>query len=174
MVRFKNRYLLCELVFPDKNKEIPPIDTKNVYLAVRDAILEAHGDYGLGAVQFSLSVKYLNIKTNIAIIRVERKHLSIVASSVVFIKKVGSHSIIMKTLHVGGSIRACQKFLIDYHKKNLPLLYSGCETDEQRAKVMQSIVEACDNLQNLTSKAKEVTPDSSMFSSALNNLLSDD
>lgn len=39
---------------------------------------------------------------------------------------------------------------------------------------MQSIVEACDNLQNLTSKTKEVTPDSSMFSSALNNLLSDD
>lgn len=52
---FHFRYLLCELVFPDKKKEIPHIDTKNVYLAVRDAILEAHGDYGLGAVQFSLS-----------------------------------------------------------------------------------------------------------------------
>ncbi|CAG5131660.1 unnamed protein product [Candidula unifasciata] len=171
MVRFKNRYILCEVVFPDKKKEIPRIDTKSVYFAVRDAILDAHGDYGLGAVQFSLSVKYLNIKTNIIIIRVERKHLNIVASSVVFIKKVASHNIIMKTLHVGGSIRACQKFLISYHKKNLPLLYSGCETEEQRAKVMQSIVEACDDLQNLTSRTKLTAPDSS---SALNNLMSDD
>uniref|UniRef100_A0A0B7B3Z7 Ribonuclease P/MRP protein subunit POP5 n=1 Tax=Arion vulgaris TaxID=1028688 RepID=A0A0B7B3Z7_9EUPU len=169
MVRFKNRYLLCELVFPDTKKESPNIDSKTVYFAVRDAVLDAHGDYGLGAVQFSLSVKYFNIKTNIVIIRVERMYFDIVASSVIFVRKIGIHNVIIKTLHVGGSVRACQKFLITYHKKNLHLLYFNCKTEEQRSKVMQSIVEACDELENQHFNSKPALPNTT--TSALANLL---
>lgn len=49
------RYVLCELIFPDQKDVIPHIDTRAVYYAVKDALLDTHGDYGLGALQFSLS-----------------------------------------------------------------------------------------------------------------------
>ncbi|RUS77908.1 hypothetical protein EGW08_014339 [Elysia chlorotica] len=146
MVRFKNRYAICELVFPQTAESGPQMETYQVYQAVKQSLLESHGDYGLAALQSSLSVKYLNIKTNIAIIRGERRHFDMVTSSLIFITEVGGLDVAFRTLHVGGSIRSCQKFLIDYHRKNLAKLFPECETLEGKSEVMKSIMAACDSL----------------------------
>ncbi|XP_021268440.1 ribonuclease P/MRP protein subunit POP5 isoform X2 [Numida meleagris] len=47
MVRFKNRYVLCEVLSEDPRCR-QCIEDRAVGLAVKDAIARAHGDYGLG------------------------------------------------------------------------------------------------------------------------------
>ncbi|GFO21431.1 ribonuclease p/mrp protein subunit pop5 [Plakobranchus ocellatus] len=144
MVRFKNRYALCELMFPGQPET--SVESHQVYQAVKASLLDSHGDFGLAALQSSLSVKYLNIKTNIAVIRGERRHFDMLTSSLVFIRKIGGKDVVFKTLHVGGSIRSCQKFLIGHHRKNLTQIFPSCKTPEERAEGMKSIMAACDTL----------------------------
>ncbi|GFR78933.1 ribonuclease P/MRP protein subunit POP5 [Elysia marginata] len=69
------------------------------------------------------------------------------SSALVFITKAGGMDVLFKTLHVGGSIRSCQKFLINYHRKNLAQLFPDCKTPEEQADVMKSILAACDSLE---------------------------
>ncbi|XP_059171731.1 ribonuclease P/MRP protein subunit POP5-like [Physella acuta] len=157
MVRFKNRYALCELIFPDQPSGAVNFGSK-LYQEVNRCILENYGDYGVGALQFSLAVKYINIDTKIAIIRGERKHFDMVKSTLPMIRNIGPDKVVFKTLHVGGSVRACQKFLIKYHHKNMAQAYRNCKTDEQRASVLKVIMDACDSLENFGSKEKAVRP----------------
>ncbi|KAH9492189.1 RNA-binding protein pop5 [Bulinus truncatus] len=142
MVRFKNRYALCEIVLPGQENHSIPFDKNKIYQAVKASIINNHGDYGLGALQQSLRVNYVNVDTKIAIIRGERRFFQMLTSSLVFIRKVGKHDVIFRTLHIGGSLRQCYKFLIKYHQKNFPLLYQACQTEDEKMKVLESIVEA--------------------------------
>ncbi|XP_005112800.1 ribonuclease P/MRP protein subunit POP5 [Aplysia californica] len=147
MVRFKNRYALCEVVTPGTQSSLLEINSQQVYSAVRNVILDTHGEFGLGSLQFSLKVKYLNIETRIVIIRAERRFFHYLSSALVFVKKIGVHNAFLRTIHVGGSIRACQKFLIRFHRQNMTRLFPQCTTDEQRCQVMASIMDACEELE---------------------------
>uniref|UniRef100_A0A8C2TQC0 POP5 homolog, ribonuclease P/MRP subunit n=1 Tax=Coturnix japonica TaxID=93934 RepID=A0A8C2TQC0_COTJA len=82
MVRFKNRYVLCELLSDDPRCR-RCIEDRAVGLAVRDAIVRAHGDYGLGCCCVSFT----------------------------------------------GTIRTCQKFLIQYNRRQLHLLLRNCANE---------------------------------------------
>ncbi|KAK3785406.1 hypothetical protein RRG08_045627 [Elysia crispata] len=164
MVRFKNRYAVCELVFSKMPQSAPLVETYQVYQAVKQSLLESHGDYGLAALQSSLNVKYLNIKTKIAIIRGERRHFDMVTSSLVFITKAAGTDVVFKTLHVGGSIRSCQKFLIGYHRKNLTKLFPECKTLEEKSEVMKSIMSACDSLEHGHKQMTNQTDSSAAYS----------
>ena len=57
MVRFKNRYLLCEIRWEDKKFD-PNVKNKDIYDAIRDSIGINFGDYGTGLITSSLSSKY--------------------------------------------------------------------------------------------------------------------
>ena len=54
MVRFKNRYLLCEIRWED-GKFDPNVRNKDIYDAIRDSIGVNFGDYGTGVITSSLS-----------------------------------------------------------------------------------------------------------------------
>lgn len=57
MVRFKNRYLLCEIKWEDDRYD-PNIKNKDLYDALKDSIGMNFGDLGMGLAATSLSVKY--------------------------------------------------------------------------------------------------------------------
>ena len=54
MVRFKNRYLLCEIQWED-SKFDPNVKNKDIYDAIRDSVGVNFGDYGGGLIMGSLS-----------------------------------------------------------------------------------------------------------------------
>jgi len=128
MVRLKTRYLLAKINFVDK-KQFHPINVSEVIEAVNSAVHEIHGDNGLSQVQVGLNVKYLNVKTKLVIIRVRRNHYHLLASALPFITSIKcekisknpAHSIncFFETLHVAGTIRTLQKFIIKYNNIQL-------------------------------------------------------
>jgi len=167
MVRIKYRYALCE-VLKTSDRALP--DETRVFNAIKDAVHDTHGDFGLGMLQTNLRVKYLNIDTNIFIIRAHRDLFHLLASALVFVRsiKMGYREpnldVILKTLHVGGSIRACQKFLVRYHRRNMTLLFPHCVTEEQKAMVMTSIMDACEKLEKhyMGRRIEEVKPQTAL------------
>ncbi|XP_071092869.1 ribonuclease P/MRP protein subunit POP5-like [Haliotis cracherodii] len=147
MVRVKRRYLVCEVIAgEEEDTQLQNIKELDVYRAVSGAISRAHGDYGMGLLKKSLNVKYLNIGTGMAFIRVRRGAQHLLQTALAFVKKIGNTNVTMTTLHVAGTIRSCQKFLISFHKQNLPDFLRHCSTPEERLQVQHSIKAACEKV----------------------------
>ncbi|XP_067679996.1 ribonuclease P/MRP protein subunit POP5-like [Haliotis asinina] len=145
MVRVKRRYLVCEVMAED-NTQLQNTKEYDVYCAVSSAISRAHGDYGMGFLRTSLNVKYLNIGTGMAFIRIRRGAQHLLQTALAFVKKIGNINVSVRTLHVAGTIRSCQKFLIRYHKQHLPDFLEHCSTPEERLRVQRSIKVACEKV----------------------------
>ncbi|KAM8961508.1 ribonuclease P/MRP protein subunit POP5 isoform 2-T2 [Pelodytes ibericus] len=141
-MRFKSRYLLCELVLEDPRWR-QSISQGMILYNVRDALNRTHGDFGAAACSVSLSVKYLNAYTGIILLRCRKDFYQLLWSSLPFITSLENrgqrYPCFINTLHVGGTIRTCQKFLIQYNKEQLHLLLNNCTNDEERRKIRRSI-----------------------------------
>nr|XP_009935052.1 PREDICTED: ribonuclease P/MRP protein subunit POP5 [Opisthocomus hoazin] len=46
----------------------------------------------------------------------------------------------LRTLHVGGTIRTCQKFLIQYNRRQLLMLLQDCTNEEERRCIQKSLL----------------------------------
>ncbi|KAJ1093382.1 hypothetical protein NDU88_006483 [Pleurodeles waltl] len=143
MVKFKSRYLLCEVVLAD------PLERKNitqelVLYNLKDAVIRLHGDFGWAACTISLSVKYLNAYTGVVLIRCRKEFFQLLWSALPFITcLVGrnrQYPCFFNTLHVGGTIRTSQKFLIQYNQQQLLVLLRKCTSQEERDSVQRSIM----------------------------------
>ena len=130
MVRLKTRYVLVKINFVDK-KQYHPINVTEIIEAINTAVHDIHGDGGLSQVHVGLNVKYLNVKTKLAIIRVRRNHYQLLATSLPFISSINcersktsaaSINCFFQTLHVAGTIRTLQKFIIKYNNLQLQIL----------------------------------------------------
>lgn len=66
-----------------------------------------------------VSVKVFNEETKILVIRISRSSSSVLLTSMPFVSKIGKIPAMIQTLHVGGSIRSCEKVLVRYHKMEL-------------------------------------------------------
>ncbi|XP_069071147.1 ribonuclease P/MRP protein subunit POP5 isoform X2 [Pleurodeles waltl] len=138
-----NRYLLCEVVLAD------PLERKNitqelVLYNLKDAVIRLHGDFGWAACTISLSVKYLNAYTGVVLIRCRKEFFQLLWSALPFITcLVGrnrQYPCFFNTLHVGGTIRTSQKFLIQYNQQQLLVLLRKCTSQEERDSVQRSIM----------------------------------
>ncbi|XP_078523820.1 ribonuclease P/MRP protein subunit POP5 [Lissotriton helveticus] len=143
MVKFKSRYLLCEVVLAD------PLERKNitqelVLYNLKDALIRLHGDFGWAACTISLSVKYLNAYTGVVLIRCRKEFFQLLWSTLPFITcLVGrnrQYPCFFNTLHVGGTIRTSQKFLIQYNQQQLLVLLRDCTSQEERDAIQRSIM----------------------------------
>ncbi|XP_052766440.1 ribonuclease P/MRP protein subunit POP5-like [Mya arenaria] len=144
MVRFKNRYILCKLEF-GKRASLPALNQDEVYRAIRDELQILHGEYAMACARKypALAVHYLNKETNLVMIRCARDMCKKVQSSLPFVKKLGGADVFLNTIHLAGTIRSCMKFIVRYHKTELPLMLYECKTEEERLKVHQLIVASC-------------------------------
>ncbi|XP_053444263.1 ribonuclease P/MRP protein subunit POP5 isoform X2 [Nycticebus coucang] len=154
MVRFKHRYLLCELVSDDPRCRLS-LDDRVLGGLVRDTIARVHGTFGaaassIGFAEFSKMtspspipvVRYLNAYTGIVLLRCRKEFYQLVWSALPFItyleNKGYRYSCFFNTLHVGGTIRTCQKFLIQYNRRQLLILLQNC-TDKEREAIHKSV-----------------------------------
>ncbi|NXI74178.1 POP5 protein, partial [Anseranas semipalmata] len=143
MVRFKNRYVLCEVVSEDPRCR-QCIEDRAVGLAVKDAIARAHGDYGLACCSVSFTVKYLNAYTGTVLLRCRKDFHRLLCSALPLVRQLESRNqrsaCFLNTLHVGGTIRSCQKFLIQYNRRQLLMLLQNCTNEEERRCIRQSVL----------------------------------
>ncbi|XP_012660695.1 ribonuclease P/MRP protein subunit POP5 isoform X2 [Otolemur garnettii] len=141
MVRFKHRYLLCELVSDDPRCRLS-LDDRVLGGLVRDTIARVHGTFGAAASSIGFAVRYLNAYTGIVLLRCRKEFYQLVWSALPFItyleNKGYRYSCFFNTLHVGGTIRTCQKFLIQYNRRQLLILLQNC-TDKEREAIHKSV-----------------------------------
>ncbi|XP_066116518.1 ribonuclease P/MRP protein subunit POP5 isoform X2 [Saccopteryx bilineata] len=96
MVRFKHRYLLCEVVSDDPRCRLS-LDDRMLSGLVRDTIARVHGTYGAAACSIGFA----------------------------------------------GTIRTCQKFLIQYNRRQLLILLQNCTDEGEREAIQKSITKSC-------------------------------
>ncbi|XP_069789085.1 ribonuclease P/MRP protein subunit POP5 [Narcine bancroftii] len=143
MVRFKSRYLLCEMVF-EKSHYRQHIDVRSIIRNVRHAITQTHGDFGIGCCTLRLEVTYLNAYTGVVLIRCQKDFCRMLSTALLFItfleNKNQKFPCFFNTLHVAGTIRSCQKFLIQYNRRQMLLLLRDCKTKKEREAVQRSLL----------------------------------
>uniref|UniRef100_A0A8D2CP02 Ribonuclease P/MRP protein subunit POP5 n=1 Tax=Sciurus vulgaris TaxID=55149 RepID=A0A8D2CP02_SCIVU len=96
MVRFKHRYLLCELVSDDPRCRLS-LEDRVLGVLFRDTIARIHGTFGAAACSIGFA----------------------------------------------GTIRTCQKFLIQYNRRQLLILLHNCTDEGQREAIQKSVTRSC-------------------------------
>ncbi|KAL0207250.1 hypothetical protein P9112_011878 [Eukaryota sp. TZLM1-RC] len=126
MVRFKHRYLLCELIW-DNGFCNPTVDSNVFKQSVKHSILSSFGTYGAGLCAAGLNIKYFNNVTNLCIARAPRAHFEMVWTALTVLRAVQDMRCTIRVIHTGGSIRSCQSAAIEHSRKMLKVLLSKPE-----------------------------------------------
>ncbi|XP_054466999.1 ribonuclease P/MRP protein subunit POP5 [Anoplopoma fimbria] len=143
MVRVKSRYLLCEVIVTDQSRLLL-LDDRAVAVAVKAAVARTHGDYGAALCSNRFSVKYLNAHTGTVFLRFPKWCYRLLWSALPFITCIETRgqkiSCFLNCLHVGGTIRTCQKFLIRYNTQQLHRMLPKCKNEEEKQQVRKAIL----------------------------------
>ncbi|KAI4884272.1 hypothetical protein NFI96_014358 [Prochilodus magdalenae] len=143
MVRLKSRYLLCELCVSDRSK-LQVLEQRAIYQAVRNAVVKAHGEYGEALFSIGTAVTYLNAYTGMVILRFRKAHYQLLWSALPFINSICSRGqrvpCFFNCVHVGGTIRTCQKFLIRYGRQQLCRMLPHCKTEAEKQEVRKAVL----------------------------------
>mmetsp|Transcript_9888 Transcript_9888/g.32075 ORF Transcript_9888/g.32075 Transcript_9888/m.32075 type:complete len:150 (-) Transcript_9888:68-517(-) len=107
MVRFKNRYLLLELVWKD-GKVDDTLGGAQLLKIIRDSVQVNFGDDGMGSVAASMQVKYINPLTGLCVLRCGRESYREVWGAATLVTEVRGRVAALRVLHVGGTLRSCQ------------------------------------------------------------------
>ncbi len=124
MVRFKNRYLLCVIEHDAyDSKTLENISVRSINSAVRTSVQTNFGDIIVGKLANALAVKFWSPALGLALIRSSRDELRQVWASISMINCLDclpeTVTIRIQVIHVGGTIRSCQKSAVDYARKLL-------------------------------------------------------
>eukprot|EP00128_Syssomonas_multiformis_P000469 Colp12_sorted_trinity150504_noHs@27779 len=149
MVRFKNRYFLIELDYGQDGVDTT-LSSKDITQALKDMVYSLYGDYGLGCLIGSLSVKYFNVATGLVIVRCARDYHTVVASTISFTTSLKKRPCALRTVHLGGTIESCQKAALKYSQERGVLLLSRCKTKDEEDKVNEVLQNAMSEIRELT------------------------
>ncbi|CAG8736347.1 17969_t:CDS:2 [Gigaspora rosea] len=122
MVRLKHRWILFETLFENTSHQdtsIDPLTSHDIYITVKESIQLNFGDYGRGCTSSSLNGTYYSPHTNIGLLRVSRDYYRMAWCALTFITQINSRSCTIRVLHVGGTIKQCQKLVIEYDREQL-------------------------------------------------------
>jgi RNase P/RNase MRP subunit POP5 len=134
MVRFRNRYLLCTVEYAHGGDEaLSQLSSRAIHSAVKSSIERNFGDVGAGHATPVLSVKLWSAPLSLAIIRASRDHFTTVWSAITLLTVLPpgkpDNPVRITVIHVGATIRACQKnaadhaerVIQDYRRLNMPV-----------------------------------------------------
>jgi ribonuclease P/MRP protein subunit POP5 len=133
-MRFKNRYLLIQLVFPSSSSlSLPALTSYQLYSILRTSLITNFGEFGYGQVTASFQVKHCNARTGLAIIRAPRDDWEVVRSAIVLgVREVGGEECVMRVLAVSGTIRGVQKAAVRWTREVLMGVWKR-RVEERRA-----------------------------------------
>lgn len=154
MVRLKHRYILFDILYPplteprtnDQREKFalfsltPKETTLRLHAAspasinqrslasLLKRVVEDHfGDFGSGTVGLLIIVKYFSNKTSTGIIRCSRNNFQQVVAALGLVTKVDTQDVVMRCVHVSGTIRKCEQFSI---RRNRQLMLEIGRNDE--------------------------------------------
>ncbi|KAK2840621.1 hypothetical protein Q7C36_012200 [Tachysurus vachellii] len=143
MVRIKARYLLCEVCVSDSSS-LRLLEEKAIYQAVKAAVIKAHGEFGAALYSIGTTVTYVNAYTGVVILRFRKSHFRLMWSALPFISSIWSHGqkvqCFFNCVHVGGTIRTCQKFLVRYGRQQLCRMLPHCKTEAEKQEVRRAVM----------------------------------
>lgn len=108
MVRFKNRYILAELVWRDRKID-ESFGEAAILQVLRDSIEVNFGDFGLGQALSSLQVKYYNCYTQLCVIRCSRDGYRQVWAAMTMVTDINHRAVLLRLLHLSGTIGCCKE-----------------------------------------------------------------
>ena len=114
MVRFKNRYLLCEVIQGYVEEQF---SEKQIANYLRDEVLVNFGELGLAKIYFSFQVKYWNHKTKLMVLRVPRDHANILTTTLALTRNFGTTNVKIRVLHSSGTIKCIERKALALIKK---------------------------------------------------------
>ncbi|KAI0075996.1 hypothetical protein K474DRAFT_1310219 [Panus rudis PR-1116 ss-1] len=131
MVRFKNRWILVELIPCSTSADGAitlggPISavggnneltSKHIWSAVKQSIITNFGDAGWGFVSSSLTIKYYSPTTNICIIRVARDQHQIAWAGVTLLTNIEGKKYVPNIVHLSGTIKQAQLAAITHNRE---------------------------------------------------------
>eukprot|EP00761_Pharyngomonas_kirbyi_P014823 gb/GECH01014853.1/.p1 GENE.gb/GECH01014853.1/~~gb/GECH01014853.1/.p1 ORF type:complete len:137 (+),score=17.73 gb/GECH01014853.1/:1-411(+) len=118
MARVKKRYLCVRVVGASKHLLCSKrIDAKEgpITQSVREAIKECWGDYG-EIINSTVTEKYYNEDTGLAIIRVGSRFEHDVWASITTITSIDGKTMSLQVVHVGGSVKACHSAVLEINR----------------------------------------------------------
>jgi len=135
MVRVKRRYFVFQFHFNSNSAHL--IKSSHIHNAFETMITRLYGDVGIARFTRNLSIIYYNPSTRVAIVRCLRDDKHMLQTAATFISKLTSDQIecSIQTLHVGGSIRQCKKYLVNYCIEQL--LYMNSQSINQNKTTSQ-------------------------------------
>ena len=138
MVRFKNRYLLCEVRYADDRTDAG-FTEKDLYDVVRDSIALNFGDLGSGQLSVSLGVKYWNPITGLAILRIARDDIRTLWAAVGLITHIKGRRGKLAVLHCSGTIRKCESNAVMHMESWMEAASHPLEVRRRRALTEEAI-----------------------------------
>ncbi|XP_061907660.1 ribonuclease P/MRP protein subunit POP5 [Entelurus aequoreus] len=143
MVRVKSRYLLCEVNVSDR-KSLLLLDDRAIFAAVKKVVARLHGDYGAAMCSIRFSVKYLNSHTGMVFLRFPKMCYKLLWSALPFITSIETRGqkipCFVNCLHIGGTIRTCQKFLVRYNTRQLHRMLPNCNNEDEKKQIRKAIL----------------------------------
>lgn len=138
-MRFKNRYLVCELNFPTPSTPSHLLNSRAITQAVKQSLCDNFGDVAAAHAAPSLTVKYYSPVLSLVIIRASRDTHRTVWAAVTLVDHVRlgdmETGICIRVVHVGGTIRSCQDAAVK-HVKHLERIM-GDRVDKRLATAAQ-------------------------------------
>ena len=130
MVRFKERYLLVNILYPQPanpssstKSSVPDLLVFNqptadnltppaLLRAIREQVASLFGGVGSGAVERGLQVKYLSPATSTFILRIARAHYRLVWAALTFMDRIPTRNgkpCVFRVVRVSGTIRKVEE-----------------------------------------------------------------
>ena len=114
MVRVKKRHILFQLTDLPITSTGSNITQGDIYVSIRNIVSNLYGTIGSKYMQ-NFSCQYFNIYTKIGYFSCLHTHHRKVLAALNFVCNVGNYKTNFRTLHVSGTIKTCQRFLIKWH-----------------------------------------------------------
>lgn len=99
---------------------------------IRKAVQKYYGDFGLASIG-NMSVKLINDKHKLAIIRVSHGSHRFFTSIIPLLNKVGKELATCRILYIGATIRQCKRYLADHQNDVIRKIISAFNDTERQA-----------------------------------------
>ncbi|GMM50059.1 RNA-binding protein [Starmerella bacillaris] len=119
MVRLKARYLLFEILYPNRAELLGNADGKLFIKTLRQNIETYFGEYGMGQCQSMLVMKFFNPDTGLGIIRVGRGQEKIVQAAMTLMTHMNTDPVIIRIRRVSGTVKKSQEHALAISKQEL-------------------------------------------------------
>lgn len=159
MVRYKARYLLFDILYPEEPSlsaagssaqthiefSSPSESTITASLLaglIREGVAHQFGDWGAG-VTGNLSVKYFSPQTSTGIVRVSREHYRIVWTALTLMRELKGRPIVIRVVRVSGTIKKVEKEAI--RRAKLDIRRVGSATTKGKAEMLVELGDIMDD-----------------------------